>query len=464
MSSNSVSLTYKASTTCSRFHHNNDAFVRGIMGPFGSGKSVACTMEVLRRCMEQQPGPDGIRRSRWAIVRNSYRELRDTTINTFNDWVPPSLGTWRETDLKYTLRFNDVEAEILFRALDKPQDIKKLLSLELTGAWLNEAREIPKVIFEAVQGRVGRYPAKRDGGPSWYGVIIDTNPPDEDHYFYRVFEEDKPEGYMLYRQPSGLSEEAENTENLPAGYYTRMIIGKDPEWIKVYVHGEYGYVQDGKVIYPEFNERAHICEEGEEYIFNPDLTLFIGVDFGLTPAAVFAQKTRMGGWRILDELVTEDMGASRFAKELRHKIAREYPQADVEVWGDPAGMQRAQTDEVTPFDVLNAHGVPAMPTNTNDFVVRRDSVGRVMQMLDMSGEPAYKMNRKCRTLRKGKAGAYKYRRKLVAGDERYVDVPDKNMYSHVCEAEQYLFLGAGEDLSIVRSANTQRPKVIRMIK
>jgi hypothetical protein len=269
---------------------------------------------------------------------------------------------------------------------------------------------------------------------------------------------------MLYRQPSGLSDEAENRDNLPEGYYERMIIGKDDEWIKVYVHGEYGFVQDGKCIYPEFNERAHVYEEDEEYIYDPDLTLFVGIDFGLTPAAVFAQKTVSGGWRIIDELVTEDMGASKFAKELRYKLGREYKDADLEVWGDPAGMQRAQTDETTPFDVLNAHGIPAMPVHTNDFIVRRDSVGRVMQTMDMAGNAAYKMNRKCRNLRKGKAGGYKYRRKLVSGDERYVDVPDKNIYSHVCEAEQYLFVGAGEDLSILRSPTTRRPKVIRMIR
>ena len=457
-------MTYKASPTMCKFHLDEENFVRLLMGPFGSGKSVACAMEVLRLCMAQHKGPDGVRRSRWAVVRNSYRELQDTTINTWSDWIPEQLGYWKLTDMKFTLKFNDIEAEILFRALDKPQDIKKLLSLELTGAWLNESREIPKAIFEAVQGRVGRYPAKRDGGPRWYGIIADTNPPDEDHYIYRVFEEEQPEGYICYRQPSGLSPDAENRENLPDGYYERMIIGKDPEWIKVYVHGEYGFVQNGKCIYPEFNERIHVCEEDDEYLFNPDRTLFVGIDFGLTPAAVFAQKTTAGGFRILDELVTEDMGASRFAKELRRKLGRDFHDAtDIEVWADPAGMQRAQTDETTPFDILNAHGIPAMPTYTNDFVVRRDAVGNTMLALDFSGEPAFRMNRSCRVLRKACAGGYKYRRMMVVGDERYQDKPDKNMYSHVAEALQYLLVGAGEDRGVLASLNPHTPKVIRML-
>ena len=71
----------------------------------------------------------------------------------------------------------------IFLALDRPEDVKKLLSLELTGVWINEAREIPKSIVDACSMRVGRYPSMRDGGPSWYGVIADTKPPDTDHWW-----------------------------------------------------------------------------------------------------------------------------------------------------------------------------------------------------------------------------------------------------------------------------------------
>ena len=73
--------------------------------------------------------------------------------------------------------------EVIFIALDKAEDVKKLLSLELTGAFINEAREIPKAVLDAVTMRVGRYPSQRDGGPTWSGVIMDTNAPDEDHWW-----------------------------------------------------------------------------------------------------------------------------------------------------------------------------------------------------------------------------------------------------------------------------------------
>ena len=62
------------------------------------------------------------------------------------------------------MNIGDVELEVIFLALDRPEDVKKLLSLELTGIWINEAREIPKSIIDACTMRVGRYPSMREGG------------------------------------------------------------------------------------------------------------------------------------------------------------------------------------------------------------------------------------------------------------------------------------------------------------
>jgi hypothetical protein len=162
-------FVYEAPATIRQFMAS-DAFVRLLAGPIGSGKSSGCIAELISRACHQAPGRDGIRRTRWAIIRNTYPELRDTTRKTFEQWVDGRLGQWREQEFSFTMRFQDVEAEILFRALDRPEDIKKLLSLELTGAWINEAREVPKAVFDSLTGRVGRFPAKMDGGATWSGI------------------------------------------------------------------------------------------------------------------------------------------------------------------------------------------------------------------------------------------------------------------------------------------------------
>ena len=51
-------------------------FVRLIMGPVGSGKSAGCFMELLRRAHLQEPDSQGVRRTRFAIIRNTLQQLR----------------------------------------------------------------------------------------------------------------------------------------------------------------------------------------------------------------------------------------------------------------------------------------------------------------------------------------------------------------------------------------------------
>jgi hypothetical protein len=230
-----VRIEYNAPPTLSAFL-DSSAFVRVVEGPVGSGKSSACVLEILRRAREQQPGPDGIRHTRFAVVRNTYRELNDTTRKTFEQWVPDVLGKWNEQDFTFHMRFADVDCEVLFRALDKPADVKKLLSLELTGVYFNEVREIAKPIFDGAQGRVGRYPSKKDGGATWFGVWADTNPWHTGHWLHKL-RKACPEGFAFFQQPGGLSPDAENRENLPPGYYDRLCAGKDQAWIDVYVKG-----------------------------------------------------------------------------------------------------------------------------------------------------------------------------------------------------------------------------------
>ena len=437
-------ITYTPEPTPALFH-KDDSFVRALMGPIGSGKSVACCAEIIRLAMLQEPHLN-IRKSRWAIIRNTYRELVDTTMQTFFDWFPKEIGFWRAQDMKWTLNKilsdgTEIHLEILFRALDRPNDIKKLLSLELTGGWINECREIPKQVLDMLQGRVGRYPSKRDGGPSWFGIIADTNPPDSDHWWYKLFEESNPQGFHLYRQPSGTSDSAENLQNLPKNYYINMMQGKDQEWINVYVHGNYGFIADGKPVWPEYKDDVHVAKE-ELIKFGG--TIYIGIDFGLTPAAVFGQILPSGQFQVIDELVTEDMGAVNFGRLLNEKIQRDYCGCEVEIYADPAGEQRSQTDEQTPFQILWNQNIEAWPTYTNDFTIRREAVADYMNRLTpLTGESAFLLCPvKAKMVRKSCAGGYKYRRMQVSGQERFQDKPDKGRYSHTGDALQYLFLGA----------------------
>lgn len=474
---------YKPDGTVLKTFMKDDTFFRGIRGPVGSGKSVGCCIEVFRRALQQKPNKDGIRRSRWAIIRNTNPQLRTTTIKTWLDWFPEDDWGRFHWSVPYThwIKQADLELEVIFLALDRPEDVKKLLSLELTGIWINEAREVPKSIIDACTMRVGRFPSMRDGGPSWHGVIADTNAPEEDHWWPIMSGEVpvpdhipieqarmlvKPDNWSFYVQPAGMLEEqndngsvidykpnnkAENAKNMLKSYYPNLIRGKTKSWIDVYVMNRLGSIQEGKPVYPSFLSETHIAKE--EIPIADGVPLYIGIDFGLTPAAVFGQKVR-GRWFIQSEIVAIDMGIVRFAELLRQEIATRFGNLDVNIYGDPAGDFRAQTDESTPFQILRGAGLKAFPAPSNSVDLRLESVSASLNKM-VEGKPAFLIDRRCASLIKGFEGGYSYKRMEVSG-ERYADKPDKNMYSHIHDALQYLMLGAGEGRNLISGQKQAR--------
>lgn len=439
-----------AGKVCDQFYWD-DHFVSGIRGPIGSGKSTAAVFRPWRHLAQSEPDRNGVRRARWAVIRNTYPELKTTTIKTWHQWFDKSLGAWQEEGPPtHYINSGGFDMEVMFLALDRPEDIRKLLSLELTGAWINEARETPKAILDGLTGRVGRYPPAKSGAKGWSGVIMDTNSPDSDHWWYRLAEEELPKDFAFFAQPPGDGPEAENLANLPAEYYARAAQGKDEAWINVYVRGYYGFVQDGKPVYPEFREHLHVapCEPVEKW------GIHIGIDFGLTPAAVFGQRSPMGQWRWIDELVTEDTtGATMFAEMLARKIRADYRDFTISsITGDPSG-DFGGNDAKTAFQLMNAvlskSKLLARPAYSNDPSIRRESVVVPLSRL-IDGSPGLIVSPKCQVLRKAMAGGYRYRRVQVIGTERYADKPEKNRFSHVADAAQYLMLGGGEGKAIVK--------------
>ena len=166
----------------------------------------------------QAPHKDGIRRTRAVIVRNTFPQLRDTTIKSWFEWFKdgPS-GKWRATDKDFLLRYNDVECEVMFRALDTPDDIERVLSLQVTFVLIDEFVHIPLDIMNALSSRWGRYPPPKDGGATNWGIWVSSNPATEDNAWYDYLFTNLPTNARYFKQPSGLSPEAENLDNLPGG-------------------------------------------------------------------------------------------------------------------------------------------------------------------------------------------------------------------------------------------------------
>jgi len=393
---------------------------------------------------------DGIRYTRFVVVRSTNRQLFDTTLKSFFQWFPPGIaGEWHATQKTFIFRFDDVYCEILFRPLDTAADVSNVLSLEITGAMLDEFVEIPREIVDAVQSRCGRYPSSLLGGCSWSGIWGASNAGSQDMWWHPWLYEEWPEeeggtdaqdaALNFFEQPSGFSPDAENLENLPPykkdsnEYYHKLAVGKSEAWVRQFIEVQWGYSQRGKPVYKMFKRALHVAEQ--ELKYNPHLPLVMGFDAGLTPAAVFMQQDAFGRVLVLDELVSENMGAERFCREkVKPLLARRFPGCRLMVAADPATKQRAQTDEKTVASVVERElGVKVVPASSNTLAARLGAVEGFLTRLTEAG-PALLIDPRCKNLINGFIAGYKF---AINTKGATADSPDKNNHSHLADATQY---------------------------
>lgn len=430
--------------------HNGCIFVTG-----NSGKSVGMCVEIFNRACTQRPFK-GVRKSRWAVIRNTYSMLETTTIRTFMDWFGPFGTITYGSPITFVSKQQlpdgtSLELEVMFFPMDREDDVKRLLSLELTGAWLNEARELPLETFlDPLIGRLERYPSKSEGGASWYGVIMDTNMPGSRSYFYKLFEEIRPKGFRLFKQPPALlrgdeegtylpNPEAENVENHESGfdYYMRQTHTGNDNYIKTMILAEYGEVHDGQPVFHSFRPRMHAVDA--EKMPNParNMPLIVGMDFGLNPAAVVAQLTPHGGINVFAELSPRGVTLEQFLDEdVIPLLMSKFPNHRVQIVGDPAGGQRSALSQMDSFGMIRMRGLSAIPAATNDFIMRRDAVDFFLRK-----QSGFAMSAECSTLFGALSGGYKYEMRRSSGGSVPKERPDKtNIYSHIADALQYACL------------------------
>lgn len=440
----------------------SNKFQNFIVGPIGSTKTTASIMKVLYEAARVAKGVDGIRRSRYAVVRNTRQQLLDSTIKDWIKWFPDGqAGTFLKTDLTYHLRMGDIQSEIMFRGLDDANDVRRLLSLQLTGAFLDEIREINADVFSALTGRVGRYPdgilvphrpkwgldkkgnpiqgCVDDKGNSMKRVWGSTNPPDMDTFWHEYLTNFDPESVHVTIQPSGLSQEADWIHLLPTDYYDDLMVGKTEEWIDVYVHGKWGKSLSGKPVFRSFNHDLHVAKQPLRPMKSESKPLIVGFDFGLNPSAVICQTDMFGRLLVFSAETSDGMGLTRFIQTvLRPLLTTKFPGLPVIVVGDPAGVQRAQTDERSCYDILKQEGFKAIPARTNALVARIAAVDNYL-MRQVEGVSGLIIDPGARHLINALRGGYRYKIKKSGETE---DTPEKNNHSHIADAFEYACLHA----------------------
>jgi hypothetical protein len=432
-------------------------FYNWIVGPVGSGKTTGIFFKLVYMAKKQAPGPDGIRRTRAVIVRNTLPQLKDTTLASWFMWFKDGqAGRWEATNYKFILRFDDVECEVLFRPLDTPEDIARVLSLEVTFAILDEFVQIPREIVDALSARCGRYPSAKDGGATNWGMWGSSNPDTEDNWWYEHLHDEKvtyrhpgctggtpldaiarPHATTYYHQPGGMTQGAENIENLPGkrDYYVEQAKGKKPAWIKQFVDAEWGFSAAGMPVVSSFQKEWHVAKK--ELLFNPQLELVIGLDPGLAGMGlVFTQEDVEGRLLVLGEIALQNVGVERMVTQhLKPYLRRRFPGANVVIAPDPAAAQRAVTNERAVTDILKRHFTTKVETN-NRLPMRLDAIDYFAARLTDVG-PALMIDPvHCPKLIRALAGGWRYAMDQKRGVPRGSE-PEKNEHSHIGDAFGY---------------------------
>ena len=451
-------LVYTAPPTLARFM-KSEAFGRLVPGPVGSGKTTACLIELLRRASAQGKAPDGYRYTRFAVVRQTLKQLKDTVLKDCQNWLT-GLGEWKVSEGVFHLKFDDVRSEWVFIPLEDSTDQARLLSMQLTGAWLSECTEMDLDILGPVSGRLGRYPSAQQGNPTWMGIIADTNMPVEMSPWHK-FMENLPPDWQKFQQPGGLDPNAENldwlmqtdqTIKLPPGhpvrlargreYYQRFVdmYGTDSNWVKRYVHAQYGDDPSGQGVFKStFKSDFHIVDDTRVI---PGYPLLIAQDFGRNPWSLICQCDHMGRLLVHQEIKASNMGLERHINEnLRGVLMSDrYMGMRFAMVGDPAGVAKGTIAEESCFEALKRMGFPAFPAPTNDIPPRLRAVETLLGR-QTNGGPALMISRAgCPHLCRAMAGGYRFKLNTAGGLAPKPEKDDKEGYSHVADCLQYVAL------------------------
>lgn len=422
----------------------SDRRVRVIRGPVGSAKSTGMAMELFRRAAEQTPDPhDGIRRSRAVIVRNTLPQLKTTCLETVLNLFKGACY-YRPSDNVIQFRLGDIHSDWILLPLDTPQNIQRLLSLEISFAWVSECREIPPTMIQDILSRCGRFPSKLNGGCVWRGVVAESNSFRKDSPWYELLEQGLPENWQYFIQPGAFDPGAENVENLPPAYYEELLASNSEEWSEMYIHNRYGEALDGQAVYRNSFKREFHVASGP-LTPTPHRPLIIGMDFARWPAAVLCQMDARGRFVVFAELDEENTGVERFVTTYLLPLLRSerFQGIPCYVVGDPSGTSRSQIGEESVFDALKRLGLHAYPAQTNAIDPRIRAVEKYLYQ-QRDGGPALLVDPGCVKLIAGFMSKYRYRMKKTG---EYENQPDKvRPWADLHDALQYGCLGTSQNI------------------
>lgn len=466
------------------------AFVCIITGPVGSAKTMT-SLRKLRRIGMRQGGrrdANGViwRKARVGVIRETYPNLEKNTLPSWFRIHPESDGkfTWKapfthrlqlilRTDPATGKAVDVCDFEIEFRAIGDRSVEEACRGWEVVAVMIDEADLQPPELLAFLSGRVGR---SSDLDPALVvdpTIILSLNAPYIDNWMYAMAFENEFQDLLdpalvealdgrplveSFIQPGGRTPHAENLHNLPRGYYTiQAALNKHrPDYVARMIDNKPVPMQHGQPVNPQFDFERHV----RPLEWDRSRALTLAFDQGLFAAAVVGQQGVDGGLRTLREVVSflepgktlRKIGPTAFGQMCRAMLNEHFPDLSPEqlrIVGDPAAWRGRDNDSSEHDWVLafqSALGHRARKAKSNKQGLRHEAVWKAMVQHD-----GYAVDPACKHLIRGHLGGYRYRdADLKDGETRgHLEVAD-TIYTHVCDAEQYLALEGDHVISDIR--------------
>lgn len=200
-----------------------------MVGGYGSAKTYGASLK-LHRLIEKYP------ESRWAIIRRCQKQLRATTMITFDN-MTPSWALRARNDIEGTREFLN-GSSVRYLGLDTPDSMGVLQGLEINGAFVDQAEELSQKTWDLIDARVGRW-TKLPKMPPRY-LFATANPTDELHWLYERFAEESPDREeWRARGYECIVADSRTNRFLPQANLDALL-SKDEEFQRRFVRGEWG--------------------------------------------------------------------------------------------------------------------------------------------------------------------------------------------------------------------------------
>jgi len=450
-----------------------------LMGPVGSAKTTTGLLRALLVSYMLKPSArDGVRRGKFAVIRRLYKDLEKTTMQSWLQWFPKTVGQWRGgagdpathiITIPHPKDGGPIELVMEFIALGDLRMEEALRGWEGTGAFIDELDGLPGNSTAFLLTRLGRY--HKECGGDLRSVWAATNAPEADNWVVEDYIDNPKPGCKLYRQPGGLDRGAENLHNLPTGYYEKLADNLPAHDKRRFVDNIPGLSRGNDPVYEEFDADAHVSGTPIALLGTP---LIVGMDAGGTPAAGIWQRAPNGQWRKLRELTTHlkeagsITGPIRFGemlgfliRELMQTLPRGTPAPTIRGLSDPSAAYGADTanGESTWIDtVARTAGIAVFPAPTNDPTPRQEAYRRLMTRRIDGRTPALLIDPSCRMTIRALARDYRYGH-ILGQNARRTDKPLKNWASHLIEADQYGLLDGDGYFDAMGRTNARRTQL-----